>query len=123
MRQRIPLLPLIGVLSSTLLAGSLRTATIVSVRQELRSQTQELFHNTMLDSGAIATTNVVYHFTIRSGKDLYLCEYVVSDAKLDLPRQWKPQVLIRVDSNRLYILRDNGTELQTQILKHSPVPN
>jgi hypothetical protein len=106
-------------ISSTLLAVPLRTATIVSVRQEVRGQTQELFHNTMLDSGAIVTTTTVYQFSIRSGNNLYLSEYVASDNKPNLRKQWKPQVLIRVGGDRLYIRRDDGTDLQIHIAMHS----
>jgi hypothetical protein len=123
MRQRAFSLSLLVVLSSTLLLASpRRTATIVSVRQEVRSQTQEMFHNTMLDSLGMVTTNVVYQFSIQSGNNLYLSEYV-APADQPILRKWKRQIVIRVEGKWLYIERDNDTELRTHIVKQSLVSN
>jgi len=124
MRQRAFSLSLLVVLSSTLLLASpRRTATIVRVRQELRSQTQEMFHNTMLDSAGVVTTNVVYQFSIQSGNNLYLSEYVAPADQPNLPKKWKRQIVIRVEGKWLYIERDNDTELRTHIVKHSLISN
>jgi hypothetical protein len=120
MRQRVFSLSLLIVLSSTLLlASTLHTATIVSVRQELRSQTQEMFHNTMLDSAGVVTTSVVYQFSIRSGNNLYVSEYVAPADQPNLPNKWSRQVLIRVEGNWLYIEGGNGAELRTHIVRRS----
>jgi len=121
MSQRVLCITLVTAMCSTLQAGSSRTATIVSVRKEVRTQTQEFFHNTMLDSLRTPVTTVVYQFSIRSGKNLYSSEYVVPNNEKDLPKQWHSQVLIRVEGHRLYIERGDGTELPTQIVAHSVI--
>jgi len=122
MSQRVLCITLVTAMCSTLLASSFRTATIVSVRKEVRTQTQEFFHNTMLDSLRTPVTTVVYQFSIRSGKNLYSSEYVVPNNEKDLPKQWHSQVLIRVEGHRLYIERGDGTELPTQIVARSVIP-
>lgn len=121
MRPRALCLLLVFAFSSTLLAITYRNATLMSVRQELRSHQHEIMHNTMLDSVSLADTAVVYQFSVRSGKDLYLSEYVPQEKEQDLPKHWKSQVLIRIEGHQLYIRRADGTELKTQIVKHSSV--
>lgn len=121
MSQRVLCITLVTAMCSTLLASSLHTATIVSVRREVRTQTQDFFHNTMLDSLSTAVTTIVYQFSVRSGNNLYSSEYVVPNNR-DLPKQWHSQVLIRVDGHWLYIKRDDGTELPTHIVAHSVIP-
>lgn len=123
MSQRVLCTTLITAMCSTLLASSFRTATIVSVRKEVRTQRQDFFHNTMLDTLTTDVTTVVYQFSIRSGNNLYSSEYVVPNNQKDLPQQWHSQVLIKVEGHRLYIERGDGTELPTQIVAHSVIPS
>lgn len=123
MRKRVLCVALVTVMSSTLLASNFRTATIVSVHQDVRQQKQEMFHNTMLDSGSTVQTTVVYQFSIRSGNTLYTSEYAAPNNRQSLPKNWHSQVLIRVEGHRLYIRRDDGSELPTQIVARSAVPN
>jgi hypothetical protein len=76
-------------------------------------------HDTVLDSTIVTRTELVYIFEVRCGSEIYFSEYVYPGKLQDAPRNWKPQVQIRTQGNRMFIKDNSGNELETRIVKHT----
>ena len=119
MSKRSICLLLLSCLTTSLWASTYRPATIVSVHQEPRTETNSILHNTVLDSTIITKTELVYVFEVRCGDEVYFSEYVYPGKPQDAPRNWKTQVEIRTQGSRMFIKDHNGNEFETRIVKRT----
>ena len=112
-------LVLAGALTTSLWASTYRPATIASVHQESRTESDNILHNTLLDSTIIIKTELVYVFEVRCADEVHVTEYVYPGKLQDAPKNWKTQVEVRTQGNRMFIKDLNGNELETRIVRHT----
>jgi hypothetical protein len=100
-------------------ATAYQQATILSVRQQLRTETSDTMRDYLLDTTLVTTTRLVYIFEVRRGNEIYDSEYLVPSAPQPAPKEWNPQVEIRIQGRRMFIQEPDGTQLETRIVSHT----
>jgi hypothetical protein len=100
-------------------ATAYQQATILSVRQQLRTETSDTMRDYLLDTTLVTTTRLVYIFEVRRGNDVYRSEYIYAGESKDAPREWNSEVEIRIQGRRMFIQEPDGTQLETRIVSHT----
>ena len=119
MGKRSICLLLLGCLSTSLWASTYRPATIVSVHQEPRTETNNILHNTVLDSTIITKTGLVYVFEVRAAtRSISLSTSIPESYRTHRGigrHRWRSELKAAV----CFIKDHNGNELETRIVKHA----
>jgi hypothetical protein len=97
-------------------AKTYEAATITDVQQKTNTRILYYVVNT-----PITKDEPYYEVTVQTKDTSYLIRYTPRHAADTLDEDWLPgaSVSVRVDGRHLYIKRDNGTEMQFVVMKHS----
>ena len=95
------------------------SAFLVKLTAGVRTETHEVLHTTVLDSGVVSEKIVTYKFIIRSGGLQYASLYTPEPQPGNLPDAWwKDNALvgIRVEGHSLMIRLPQGGEIATSVV-------
>jgi hypothetical protein len=104
---------------SCMAASTSQKATIVSVHLQVRTQTTDTMRDYLLDTAFVTTRSLVYTFEVQCGSEVYRSEYIYTGELNAAPKEWNPEVQIRIQGSRMFIEEPNGSELETKIVSHT----